>query len=58
MLLQFERSFTMLYTYHEAVKDDIREYIKENYDSVTENMRAEIFDTILGEDSGRGKASG
>ena len=48
----------MLYNYHEAVKDDIREYIKENYDSVTEKMRAEIFDTILGEDSVTGNASG
>ena len=48
----------MLYNYHIAVKDDIREYIKENYDSVTEKMRAEIFDTILGEDSVTGNASG
>ena len=48
----------MLYNYHIAVKDDIREYIKENYDSVTEKMRAEIFDTILGEDSVTGDASG
>ena len=48
----------MLYNYHEAVKDDIREYIKENYDSVTEKMRAEMFDTILGEDSVTGDASG
>lgn len=48
----------MLYNYHEAVKDDIREYIKENYDSVTEKMRAEMFDTILGEDSVTGNASG
>ena len=48
----------MLYNYHIAVKDDIREYIKENYGSVTEKMRAEIFDTILGEDSVTGNASG
>ena len=48
----------MLYNYHEAVKDDIREYIKENYDSVTEKMRAETFDTILREDSVTGDASG
>lgn len=48
----------MLYNYHEAVKDDIREYIKENYGAVTEKMRAEIFDTILGEDSVTGNASG
>ena len=48
----------MLYNYHIAVKDDIREYIKENYDSVTEKMRAETFDTILGEDSVTGNASG
>lgn len=48
----------MLYNYHIAVKDDIREYIKENYNSVTEKMRAEIFDTILGEDSVTGNASG
>lgn len=48
----------MLYNYHIAVKDDIREYIKENYDSVTEKMRAEMFDTILGEDSVTGNASG
>ena len=48
----------MLYNYHEAVKDDIREYIKENYDSVTEKMRAEMLDTILGEDSVTGNASG
>ena len=48
----------MLYNYHEAVKDDIREYIKENYDSVTEKMRAEMLDTILREDSVTGRASG
>ena len=48
----------MLYNYHEAVKDDIREYIKENYGSVTEKMRAVIFDTILREDSVTGDASG
>ena len=48
----------MLYNYHEAVKDDIREYIKENYDSVTEKMRAEMLDTILREDSVTGNASG
>lgn len=48
----------MLYNYHIAVKDDIREYIKENYGAVTEKMRAEIFDTILGEDSVTGNASG
>ena len=48
----------MLYNYHIAVKDDIREYIKENYDSVTEKMRAEMLDTILGEDSVTGNASG
>ena len=48
----------MLYNYHEAVKDDIREYIKENYDSVTEKMRAEMLDTILREDSVTGDASG
>ena len=48
----------MAYNYHEAVKDDIREYIKENYDSVTEKMRAEMLDTILGEDSVTGNASG
>lgn len=48
----------MLYNYHIAVKDDIREYIKENYGAVTEKMRAEIFDTVLGEDSVTGNASG
>lgn len=48
----------MLYNYHIAVKDDIREYIKENYGSVTEKMRAETFDTILREDSVTGDASG
>ena len=48
----------MLYNYHIAVKDDIREYIKENYDSVTEKMRAEMLDTILREDSVTGDASG
>ena len=48
----------MLYNYHIAVKDDIREYIKENYDSVTEKMRAEMLDTILREDSVTGNASG
>ena len=48
----------MLYNYHIAVKDDIREYIKENYGSVTEKMRAEMLDTILREDSVTGDASG
>ena len=48
----------MAYNYYEAVKDDIREYIKENYGSVTEKMRAEMFDTILREDSVTGDASG
>ena len=48
----------MAYNYHEAVKDDIREYIEENYGTVTEKMRAVIFDTILREDSVTGDASG
>ena len=47
----------MLYNYHEAVKDDIREYIKENYGSVTEKMRSIIFLDILREDSVTGDAS-
>ena len=48
----------MLYNYHEAVKDDIREHIKENYDSVTEKMRAKIFEITLREDSVTGDDSG
>lgn len=48
----------MLYNYHEAVKDDIREYIKENYGSVTEEMRNDVFDEVLGDDSVTGNASG
>ena len=48
----------MLYNYHIAVKDDIREYIKENYDFVTEKMRSIIFLDVLGDDSVTGKASG
>lgn len=48
----------MTYNYHEAVKDDIREYIEENFGTVTEKMRAEIFDTILRDDSVTGDSSG
>lgn len=48
----------MAYNYHEAVKDDIREYIKENFGAVTEKMRAEIFDATLRNDSITGDASG
>ena len=48
----------MLYNYHIAVKDDIREYIKENYGSVTEEMRSDVFDEVLGDDSVTGNASG
>lgn len=48
----------MAYNYHEAVKDDIREYIKENYGSVTGKMRSVIFLNILGDDSVTGNASG
>ena len=48
----------MLYNYHEAVKDDIREYIKENYGSVTEEMRNDVFDEVLDNDSVTGNASG
>lgn len=48
----------MAYNYHEVVKDDIREYIEENYGAVTEKMRAVVFDTILREDSVTGDASG
>ena len=48
----------MLYNYHIAVKDDIREYIKENYGSVTEEMRDNVFDEVLGDDSVTGNASG
>ena len=48
----------MLYNYHIAVKDDIREYIKENYGSVTEETRNDVFDEVLGDDSVTGNASG
>ena len=48
----------MLYNYHIAVKDDIREYIKENYGTVTEEMRSDVFDEVLGDDSVTGNASG
>ena len=48
----------MLYNYHIAVKDDIREYIKENYGSVTDEMRNDVFDEVLGDDSVTGNASG
>ena len=48
----------MLYNYHEAVKDDIREYIKENYGTVTEEMRSDVFDEVLDDDSVTGNASG
>lgn len=48
----------MLYNYHIAVKDDIREYIKENYGSVTEEMRGDVFDEVLDDDSVTGNASG
>lgn len=48
----------MLYNYHIAVKDDIREYIKENYGSVTEEMRSDVFDEVLDDDSVTGNASG
>ena len=48
----------MLYNYHIAVKDDIREYIKENYGSVTEKMRSVIFLDILRDDGVTGNASG
>ena len=48
----------MAYNYHEAVKDDIREYIEENYGSVTEEMRNDVFDEVLGDDSVTGNASG
>ena len=48
----------MAYNYHEAVKDDIREYVKENYGSVTEKMRSIIFLDILREDSVTGDAGG
>ena len=48
----------MAYNYHEAVKDDIREYIEENFSTVTEKMRAKIFDIIIREDSVTGDESG
>lgn len=48
----------MLYNYHIAVKDDIREYIKENYGTVTEEMRSDVFDKALDNDSVTGNASG
>lgn len=47
----------MAYNYHEVVKDDIREYI-ENYGSVTEEMRNDVFDKVLDNDSVTGNASG
>ena len=48
----------MAYNYHESVKDDIREYIEENFGTVTEKMRAKIFDIIIREDSVTGDESG
>ena len=41
----------MAYNYHEAVKDDIREYIEENFDAVTKEMRNDVYGEILGDRS-------
>lgn len=48
----------MAYDYHEAVKSDIREYIKKNFDAVTEEIREDVFNEILHDDSVTGIASG
>lgn len=47
----------MAYNYHEAVKSDIREYIKENFDVVTESMRYDVFNEIYNDDGVTGVAS-
>lgn len=41
----------MAYNYHEAVKDDIKKYIKENFDVVTEGMRVDVYTKTLNDKS-------
>lgn len=48
----------MAYNYHESVKSDIKEYIEENFDTITEEMRNDVFNEVLNDDGVTGSASG
>lgn len=48
----------MEYNYLESMKEDIKEYIKENYESLEEIDKERLYDDLWIEDSVTGNASG
>lgn len=47
-----------MYNYLENIKEDIKEYIKENYDNLEEINKDRLYDDLWVEDSITGNASG
>lgn len=48
----------MKYDYLESIKEDIKEYIKENYESMEDINEKELYDDLWDDDSVTGNASG
>lgn len=48
----------MRYDYFENVKEDVKDYIKENYDNLEDVNRDSLYDDLFIEDSVTGNASG
>lgn len=48
----------MRYDYYENVKEDVKDYIKENYDNLEDIDKESLYDNLFIEDSVTGNASG
>lgn len=47
-----------MYNYYDVVKEDVKNYIKENYESLEEVKKGQLYDDCFLEDSITGNASG
>lgn len=48
----------MKYNYLESIKEDVKDYIKENYNDITDVIEENLYDELFDEDSITGNASG
>lgn len=47
-----------MYDYREVIKEDIKDYIREHYDSLDDVNESQLYDELFIEDSVTGNASG